>query len=262
MSSLQNYLSKYTIGTKSRKKRKRIDDVKEDVDEYIDADADIDDLIDKSSVTRPKGSWKSVETKETVAVLPKLKGDGSYAGFQTKDQSERSNEAEVKTIYRDLSGQKIDSRDEKLQSNKKDKPTEKAERKEQLQNVNRSEADVVRKLQELARLKKVKHEGLNLYENNSELNKKKKKDVKQEDPALLFDKTIKNDYNKTRSARFVSITGRKLYKEGFPQNRFDIKPGWRWDGVDRSNGLENRWFKRQAEIHESKVSHFTTAEDV
>lgn len=54
----------------------------------------------------------------------------------------------------------------------------------------------------------------------------------------LWEDPLANYFQKKQSKKRKK--NKKEYKGHWPPNRFNIPPGYKWDGVDRSNGFEKR----------------------
>ncbi|CAG9801451.1 unnamed protein product [Chironomus riparius] len=58
-----------------------------------------------------------------------------------------------------------------------------------------------------------------------------------DDPMLQYIRRKRKEENTKKG-----IIEKPAYRGDFPDNRFNIRPGFRWDGVDRSNGYEKKYF--------------------
>lgn len=77
------------------------------------------------------------------------------------------------------------------------------------------------------------------YADDVEMNDELKERERWNDPAAGFlEETTKKKVGKK------SVSGKPLYAGSVvaPPNRFGIRPGYRWDGVDRGNGFEAKYF--------------------
>ncbi|XP_055516710.1 LOW QUALITY PROTEIN: BUD13 homolog [Leucoraja erinacea] len=143
------------------------------------------------------------------------------------------------TVFRDKLGKKRDLDQERLEQKKKNEENaiklEKyaqwgkglAQQEQQRQNIE----DAVREMQKpLAR-----------HIDDEDLDRHLREKERDGDPmaGLIKKKKEKEAKNKNEKPRYKGPAP--------PPNRFNLYPGYRWDGVDRSNGFEKKRYARQAE---------------
>ncbi|TRM64228.1 Pre-mRNA-splicing factor of RES complex-domain-containing protein [Schizophyllum amplum] len=137
------------------------------------------------------------------------------------------------TVYRDASGRKIDTKAAKaeaarLKREREEKEAAKMEWGKGL--VQRAERDKQREEMEKNRARPFSR-----YADDKELNAELKQKELWNDPAAAF-----LSKKKSKGPRRPEYTGPPP-----PPNRYGIKPGYRWDGVDRGNGFEKKLFQAQ-----------------
>lgn len=137
------------------------------------------------------------------------------------------------TVYRDASGRKIDTKAEKAEAARKKREKEERDAKKMEWGkglVQRQEEEERKRELERQRTKDVAR-----YADDEDLNKDLKAQERWNDPAAAF-----LTKKRTKGPRKPEYTGPPP-----PPNRFGIKPGYRWDGVDRGNGFEKKLFQHQ-----------------
>ncbi|CAO3594114.1 unnamed protein product [Absidia cylindrospora] len=150
------------------------------------------------------------------------------------------------TIYRDDTGKKIDPKLAKAEEARKRKlEIERQERKMEWGKglVQRNEQEQRRK-----QLEEETHKPLARYVDDDDYNQGLRDQDRWNDPAAGF-LTKKSSSSSGKGKR----TTRPMYKGSWKPNRYMIPPGYRWDGVDRSNGYEDQFL-----LHQNKKKSLAT----
>lgn len=88
------------------------------------------------------------------------------------------------------------------------------------------------------------------YADDPTLERERKMKILADDPMAAY------MMKKVQAARAHLKPEKPEYKGPPPRpNRFNIRPGYRWDGIDRGNQWEARWFKKQGEMISRKEEY-------
>ena len=192
------------------------------------ADAHDPDMED-SSLKMESGAHAGLQTADQVAAQLKRKEADERRRFM-EDGDERSGKGK-ETIYRDASGRIINVQMKRAEARKKaeeEVAKAAAELEAQKGDVQRAEKGKRRE-----QLREAKFMPVARYADDEELNEDMKERERWNDPAAGF-------LEKKKGAK--SISGKSLYKGPAAPNRYGIRPGHRWDGVDRGTGFEKEYF--------------------
>ncbi|XP_071841928.1 uncharacterized protein [Apostichopus japonicus] len=144
------------------------------------------------------------------------------------------------TIFRDKAGKKRDLAKEKEEA--KEAAAKKAKENEQFLEWGKGMAQKERQDQSVEDAVKEMAKPLARYENDRDLDAFLKEQERDGDPMLAMLRK-----KKTKERELAGIKEKPKYRGPAPQpNRFKIPPGYRWDGVNRSNGFEKKYFARTA----------------
>uniref|UniRef100_A0A670Y6P9 BUD13 homolog n=1 Tax=Pseudonaja textilis TaxID=8673 RepID=A0A670Y6P9_PSETE len=143
----------------------------------------------------------------------------------------------AKTVFRDEMGRKRDLRQERLEQRKR--AEEKSERDEQYAKWGKGLAQSRQQQQNVDDAVKEMQKPLARYIDDQDLDQMLREQEREGDPMADF-------MRKKKAAAKERQEKPKYNGPAPPLNRFNIWPGYRWDGVDRSNGFEKKRFARIA----------------
>lgn len=155
----------------------------------------------------------------------------------------------AKTVFRDRKTGKIRDMDKELEEKAKEVHEKELKEAEKKATYDRWSKGLVQREAHLERLESDLHEmskPLARYGDDSDLDKMLRDKDRLDDPMLMEMRKKREEEEKARNPNLKVYP--KYKGPPPPPNRFNIMPGYRWDGVDRSTGYEAKIFARQSNM--------------
>ena len=192
-------------------------------------------VIDDSVVKMGDGTHAGLQSAAAVSKQfekRKREEKEAWEAEQGTSSTSKKGKAKEETVYRDATGRRIDISMRRQEARRELDEAARKEREEK----EAQKGDVQRALKDKRKedLDEARFMGVARGIDDIEMNEEMKGVERWNDPAAQF-------LVKKKEGR--SATGRPMYKGAAQPNRYGIRPGHKWDGVDRGNGWEGERFK-------------------
>ncbi|KAI4864783.1 Pre-mRNA-splicing factor of RES complex-domain-containing protein [Hypoxylon rubiginosum] len=216
--------------------------------------ADADDADeDAPAVMMSDGTHAGLQTAATVSAQLEARRRAERAEYERSDGHRKGKESE--TVYRDATGRRVDAgmKRAELRREAQEAAAREAAKTEALRGDVQVEA--ARRRREM--LEDAKVMGVARHADDEDLNREMREKVRWGDTMARFVEPREAGggggggggadavaaATGSKDGKKKKLKGKPIYKGAWTPNRYGIRPGYRWDGVDRSNGFEAERFK-------------------
>lgn len=175
--------------------------------------------------TRDEAAAESTRRKRNEAAQWARESQGGSSKSKNKDKVEE-------TVYRDATGRRIDI--SMRRSEAKKEMDEKARKELEGKEAQKGDIQLLAQAKRREELDEARFMTVARGVDDIQMNEELKEVERWNDPAMQF---------LSKEKKGKSSSGKPLYKGAAAPNRYGIRPGHRWDGVDRGNGWEAERFK-------------------
>ncbi|TLD12104.1 uncharacterized protein PgNI_03661 [Pyricularia grisea] len=207
-------------------------------------DAPVVDGAAAAAVKMSDGTHAGLQTAATVAAQLQRRRAEEKAQYERERAERRAarggdSSGEEETVFRDATGRRIDVTLQREQKRKAEAEKERAAKEALKGEVQIEEARRRREKLEDAALMPLAR-----GKDDEEMNNALRSEQRWNDPMMQFmSESDKREAGGTAKTGGRRVKGRPVYKGPAAPNRYGIRPGYRWDGVDRGIGFEAERFK-------------------
>nr|CAD2165283.1 unnamed protein product [Meloidogyne enterolobii] len=195
---------------------------------------------------------KEVAKEEIQKMRERGQKEKAQADEQGRDAETRKR---VTGFDRGRRGRREEENSEEKKAREAREAAKQAEMEKKYSLWNKGIAQIKEREEKLEEMEQVLGEGFTRHKDDEALDEHLKTQLHSEDPMA--------EYFRVKNHKIQMRTGivYPTYKGQCPPNRYEIKPGYRWDGVDRSNGFESKMsLEKNKKIAHKELTYRSIAE--